>query len=1028
MRSLLKWVVHCNPVVPVILLVLIVVFGVYSVRRMPADLFPNLDIPVVNIITHYTGAAPEDMERLISRPIEDEMRSIPGVKRVASTSVHSLSQVTATFSWGTTVRQARQLVQARLARLAGLLPAGAAPRLENISTTLQEVCGYMIYGRDDPVTLRNVVRHDLAGRLMGVEGVSSVEVLGGDRRAFYVKFNPVILTRLHLSLDQVVSALKRHNVSTVAGYLDQSGREYLIRGDARLKTLDDLRSLPLRGNGGKPILLGSVAKIYEGRVPRHYVVHGNGVPAVAMIVRKQPGASTVRVVDGVAKRISALAGLLPPGTHIKKFYDQSEIIRESQTEIVHDLILGALLVILVLYFFLGSIRPTLIVALTIPITFLATLTIMKGLGLNLNMITLTALALAIGMIVDDAIVVAENIYRHGRLTPSAGEASIEGTVEIAGADTSGTLTTVAAFLPLVVVTGIAALFLRPFGETVSAALLVSLTLSLTLVPLLFSRSKAGLDADRDFPGLRFLGFLDRLLQKTLRFSFRYTRGVLALAVLLVCLAGVIAYRSRASLLPPVDEGAILAEYTMPPGTSLAESDRIGDRVERIALANPDVASVYRRTGSPATGYQIEGVNKGELLIKLKPKSARTLQVDEIIRALKRSYSKLPGMIFLYHQPTQEKIDESFSGLPSLFGVTLYGPDMNTLIALAGRVETVLSKEVGISNVVNNTKVKVPEIDVRIKYPRLAQYGADISNVLTTLQAARLGVEATQIVRQKENVAVRVRMDAGNDLDLARIRQLPISATDGAWVPLARVADVSIHHAPSAITRLNGQRQITLLADVKGSIPSAVKRLRRAFHSITLPKGYSIDFTGQYKVLLEMVRETALAIAAALVLIYLIMAMQFGSWLQPFVILLTIPLTLAGALIALFVSNLGMDISVGMGMVTLVGVAVNNAIVLVDYANRQIALGKDDRESLSVAASVRLRPILLTSLTTVAALIPAAVGITVGSRIFQPFAVTVIGGLICGIFASLVIVPTLIIALNRQQTTRRPSPSSTQVDA
>lgn len=1009
MRSFLKRTVN-NPIATALVIVFMALIGLYSAGHMPVDLFPNLEIPVVNIITHYPGASPEDMELLVSRPVENEMRSIPGVKRVASTSVQGISQVTAEFSWKTTVQDARQLIQAKLAGVSSLLPAGVIPRIENIGSTLQEVCGYVIYGGKDPISLRNIIRHDLTGYMMEVDGVSSVEVLGGEQRAFNVKIKPEALMRLGLRIDSIVSILKAHNISAVTGYFDQSGREYLIRGDARLKTIDDIRSLPIFSGGAKVVLLGAIAKIDEGYAPKHYVVHGDGIPAVAMIIRKQPGTSTVSVVNGVEKKLSDLAGQLPPGTHIKKFYDQSEIIKESQKEIMHDLVIGAFLAILVLYFFLGSIRPTLIVALTIPITFLSTIAIMKLFGLSLNVITMTALALAIGMIVDDAIVVTENIHRHDHLTSSSRAASIEGALEIAGADASGTFTTVAAFIPLILVTGLAGLFMRPFGLTVSGALMISLFLSLTLVPVLLSKSKIVPLERKKYWGARLLGRLNIILQAILRFSFRNRWLVLSLAVLSFSVGGLAVFLGKPSLLPPIDEGAILIEYVMPPGTSLGESNKIGDALDRIAMADKDVSCIYRRTGSPEKGYQIEGVNKGELLIKLKPKNRQIRPVKEIIRNLKDAYSRFSGVVFLYHQPTQEKIDESFSGLPALFGVTLYGTDMTTLVFLADKIETVLSKEKGISNVVNNTKIKVPQIEVRINYPELAKYGVDIANVLSTLMASCHGIEATRIIRQKEEVPVLVRIDAGTSFDIKRIRTLPIKTASGGWLPLTRIAKVNITHSPSAITRLNGQREITLLAEVEGDIPAVVRSLQKKFRSVKLPEGYSIDFTGQYKVLIKTALEMVFAILAAVVLIYLIMAMQFRSWLQPLIILLTIPLSLVGALVGLFLTRQGLDVSVGMGAITLVGIAVNNAIVLMDYANKGIVSGKSVTQALLSAASVRLRPILLTSLTTIFAILPTAIGTTVGSKIFQPFAITVIGGLVSSMFATLVIVPTLTVAV------------------
>lgn len=1009
MRSFLRVMID-NPAAAVLLAAFALIAGIDAARQMPVDLFPNLDIPVVNIVTHYAGATPEDMELLVSRPIEDGMRSIPGIKRVSSTSLQEISRVTAEFGWGTAISDARQLVRASLAEVAGRLPARASAAIESIGTTLQEVCGYVIYGGSDPVTLLNIIRHDLSGRLMGVKGVSSVEVIGGERRAFYVDVKPEALISHRLTIEDVSSLLESHNLSAVTGHLDRYGREYLIRGDALLGTVRDIRSLPVRKNGADPVLLGAIANVYEGRAPKHYEVHGNGVPAVAMVVRKQPGASSTDVVAGVEEALLGLAPLLPPGTDVKKFYDQSEIIRESQGDIVRDLFIGAILAIGVLYFFLGALRPTLIVAFTIPVTFLATVAIMMWLGESLNVITMTALALSIGMIVDDAIVVAENICRQGLLIPSAREASIEGTHEIAPADASGTFTTVAAFLPLVLVSGLASIFLRPFGLTISSALIVSLLLSLTIVPTLFGRGRRVLRSDEDFAGARLLGRLDAMLKTVLHFSFRHKRSVLLIAFFSLGLAGAGAFLRKAAVLPAIDEGAILIEYVMPPGTSLSESVRIGRLLDRTAMGVQDVSCVYRRTGSPEIGYQIEGVNRGELLIKLKGKRERKRSVDEIIHSLRDSFSRIDGVVFLYHQPTQEKIDESFSGLPTLFGVTLYGTDMNTLASLAGRVETILAEDSGMSNIVNNTKVKVSRIDVRLDYPRLARYGIEAESLLHTLRGARYGIEATRIVRQKEEVPVLVRLERDTDFDMEHLRQLPVPTRRGGWMPLERVADIAIRQSPSAITRLNGQRQITLLAEVKGSISAAVRRLGNRFQSLSLPEGYSIDFTGQYQILIETARETVFALVSAVVLIYLIMVLQFRSRLQPLIILPTIPLSLVGAVIGLFLTRQGMDVSVAMGTLTLVGIAVNNAIVLMEYTNKGVASGKGIEEALLHAASVRLRPILLTSLTTIAALLPTAIGTTVGSRIFQPFAITVIGGLVAGVFATLVIVPTLTAAV------------------
>ena len=630
---------------------------------------------------------------------------------------------------------------------------------------------------------------------------------------------------------------------------------------------------------------------------------------------------------------------------------------------------------------------------------------MQACGQSLNVITLSALTLAVGLVVDDAIVVAECVVRQLQAGEDRRTASLAGAAQIAGPDAAGTFTTVAAFAPLLFLGGLAGLFVRPFGLVVSLALLVSLLVSLTLVPLAFSR--IGVSGSRRPPGARLLAWLEGSLGRLLRFGLAHRGPVLLLAAALLGLGGLAAFLGPVSVLPPIDEGALLIEYVMPPGTSLGESDRVGDRLEREALAEKEVATVYRRTGSPQRGLQIEGVNRGELTIKLGPRQERRRSAGQVLAALRAEYEKIPGVAFLYHQPTQEKLDESLSGLPALFGVTLFGSDMTQLVALAARVEDLLAADPALSNIVNNTRIKSPRLIVRPDPQALARLGLAPEDVFATLRAARLGALATTIVRQRQQVQVLLQTDGGQAAtSLDDLETLPVATPDGLLVPLKRLASIRIDHLPAAVTRLDGQREVTLLAEVDGSIPAAVARLDKKFAALELPAGYSIAFTGQYQVLRQTVRDFALIALAALLLIYLIMAMQFRSLLQPLVILVTVPVALVGALVLLVVTRAGLDVSVGMGVLTLVGVAVNNAIVLLDYANQELAAGLSLADALQSAATIRLRPIVMTASTTIFALLPVALDPAVGSRIFQPFAITVIGGLLSATAATLVLVPVL----------------------
>ncbi|RJQ39488.1 MAG: efflux RND transporter permease subunit [Anaerolineaceae bacterium] len=1010
MRKFLQLTI-ANPIAVFLFVVVVAWGGVFALLHLPVGLFPGLDVPVVNVISHDPGTASEDMELLITRPIEDRIRAIPGVRRVSSTSVEGISQITAEFAWGTRLTDARQLVQAELSSVQSDLPANVTPRLENIGTTLQEVAGYVVYGAGDPVNLRTTVRLNLASRLMGVEGVSRVEVLGGDEPAFVVHVRPEALSRVHLTISDVTAALARYNQVAAGDFINRGSREYLIRGDSRLQTIEDVLSVPVVENGANSVFLKDIATVEPGRVPRHYTVHGNGLPAVSFIVFKQPDASTINVVRGVDRELKEFRSLLPQGTQVRKFYDQSDIVAEARDSLFHDLIVGALLAAAVLFFFMGTMRATLIVTATIPITLLATLALMQAFGQTLNVITLSALTLAVGMVVDDAIVVAENVVRHLQATGDRQSASLDGAAEIAGPDASGTFTTVAAFAPLLFLGGIAGLFVRPFGLVVSVALLASLIVSLTFVPMMFGH--IGSTGQRRAVGSRLLTSIDNGLRKTLHFAFAHRGLTVAAGVMLLGLGGLAAWLGPISVLPPIDEGALLIEYVMPPGTSLKESNRIGDILERTALTQPDIETVQRRTGSPARGFQIEGVDKGEMVMKLVPRGSRHYTVEQIFDHLRASYSKIPGVAFLYHQPTQEKMDESLSGLPAMFGVTIFGPDMNELVSLAGQVEKVMAQDPTIANIVNNTKIKSPQIVVRPNPVELARFGLSPADVFETIQAGRFGVQATTILHQRQQVQVLVKCKVSSDSTIDWLRDLTIPTPSGQTVPLERVADIQTSHLPAAVTRLNGEREITILAEVDGSISAAVSQLQESFSSISLPDGYSIAFTGQYQVLQRTIMDFVLIGLAAVILIYLIMAMQFHSFLQPLIILVTIPVALVGAIVLLAITQVGLDVSVGMGALTLIGIAVNNAIVLLDYTNQKISTGHTISGALLEAASIRLRPILMTAITTIFALIPVAVNPAVGSRIFQPFAITVIGGLLSSTVATLVLVPVLRTFLSRQ---------------
>ncbi len=459
----------------------------------------------------------------------------------------------------------------------------------------------------------------------------------------------------------------------------------------------------------------------------------------------------------------------------------------------------------------------------------------------------------------------------------------------------------------------------------------------------------------------------------------------------------------------MDEGSILVEYIMPPGTSLQESNRVGNELETIALAQKEVQAVYRRTGSPEIGYQIEGPHRGEMMMKLKPLHQRSASADEMMKRFRHLYSDYTSMSFLFHHPTQEKMDESFSGLPALFGVTIYGDDSNKLISLSNQVEAMLKSKPDISNIVNNTKVRSNQLVVHLNNSALAMYGLSAMDVNQALRAAGLGVQATTVVHQQESIPVLLHWKNQSMSRPEQVGDLPIVTATGDWIPLKRVANIQMTSVASSVTRLNGQRQMTLLAEADGNLMAVANDVQHTLNQMDFPKGYSAVVSGQYPVIMETIKHFALTAFLAIGLIYLLMVLQLASWKQPLAILTAIPITLAGGLIAVLLTGHGLDASIGMGALTLIGIAVNNGIVLINEANRQSHLGLATLEAWQQAIHLRLRPILMTVVTTIVSLLPILIGIGGASEIFQPFSWMVLGGLITGVIGSLIVLPLLLVA-------------------
>lgn len=1001
-----------RPIVMVLGVGLIALGSVTSFLRMPIDLFPDLNYPLINVVTQYPAGTAEDMETLITRPIETAVRSLPGLQRLRSTSTAGFSQVTVEFIWGTSALNARELVLSALGQASAALPSGARPELENVGSSLAMVSSYTLVGGDSPAALRDWADYVLGPALGALPGIAEVQVFGGERAALRVDLDPGRLRQLGLGAAQIVQAIRDANVLGTGGFIEAHGRDILVESRGQLRSLDDLATVQIgRDEERRPLLLKDVATLYVGGLPERYVVTVDHAPAVAFTIRKQPDASTLDVSRAVEARLETLKP--PEGARIEKFYDQADIIGLAYRNMRDQLLIGGALAVITLFWALGRSRAALAVAVSVPLSVFATFLLMDWAGFGLNLMTLGALTITIGMIDDDAVLVIENIFRHRQMGKPSFQATIDGTSEIIGADVAGTLTTVAAFAPLVLLSGLPGRMFLPFGLTFGFVLLLSLLFSLSILPWVTARwlpsPEHGFDLSKTTSG-RFFQWIARINRGLLEVLLR--RRWLTIAGAVVILAGMsgLVTLNPVRFLPLLDEDSLLLSYQLAPGTALSESDRIGHELEALVLAEPGVKGVFRRTGSPAGTFFIEGPDQGEITIRLDHQAGRTAQ--QVKTSVEAKVAGIPGLVTRLNEPTSEKLDESFSGLPAMFGITVFADRLDELYDAARRVEDIARKTEGIDKVVNNTKIPVESLVVEIDRAACARLGVAPLRVQEAVEIAIQGVEAVETLVDGRVIRVFVRYAAAAGEPLDKLRHVVVAGPDGALIPLPQLATIKPALAYPTIEHLWGSRSLTLTAEVEGSPFAVMPRLDRAVAGLKLPEGIRVSYVGQYRELSHTVMQSIWILLGAAALVYAIMVVQLRSLLDAAIVLVKLPIDFAGAALALYVTHQTLDLTVVLGFITLVGVAMNNGIVLLSFATQLRKEGLDAVSAIHKAVEVRIRPMLLSYLTTVLALIPAAIGIGSGPQLLQPLGIMLFGGLSLGVVMTLNLIPVVYVATER----------------
>jgi CzcA family heavy metal efflux pump len=1011
--------------------------GIWAALRLPSAIYPELLFPRITVVAQGTSLGARQVVFSVTRPIEEAVSIVPGVQRVTSRSIRGSSEVQIYFAPNSDMQLALQRVQARVNQARAQLPSEVELEVERLTPSVFPILSYNLEG-GDPATLYDIARYQIRPVLSRIPGVGRVDVQGSEVREIEVIADPARLAAQRMTYADLAQAIGGSIGTDAVGRVTRDYRQYLVVADQSARSASDVGNVVI-GNG---LRVHDIATVALGTEDRVSVIAGDeGRPAALLNITRQIGGNTVAIADSVSAAATELSKALPPGVRLKAVYDQAALVREAVASVRDAMLIGAALAVLILLVFLRHGRITAISATSIPLTLAITVFVMSRIGQTFNLMTLGAMAIAIGLVIDDAVVITENIVRHVRLAASdrkaggggSGAASPgvtrsqairEAVHELIWPVTTSTLTTVVVFLPLGLLQGVVGQFFKALSITLTIAVLISLILALTIIPLLAEQFLHVSDADPGVehaseqargPLARFGRGIDGLAERyerSLGATLHHPRLMLGAASVLVAL-GIIVHRFVGTgFLPEMDEGAFVLDYFTPGGTSLAESNRQLQIAERILAREPEVAGTSRRLGAELGLFATEQ-NSGDIVVRLKPRSKRERSSFEVIDDVRTKInSAVPRLHIEFVQILSDVIND-LAGAAKPVEVKLFGERLDDLERYARSLEPKLQGVAGLEDFYNGVSEPSPEMMLRVNEAETNRIGLAPQQVGAAVSGALLGVQAGQVRLEDRAINVRVRAPDSVRYDPASLASLPVVNTaTGVPAPLASVASITPTASRAELLRENQQQMIDMTADVSGrSLGAVMKDVKSILAANRPPSGIRVEVAGQYANQQESFRALLLVLALATVSVIAIMVIQFQSFIEPLVIVLAAPLSFVGAVTLLWITGTQLNVSSLMGLILLVGLIVKNGIILLDFTHVRM---RDDFDPLEVAirhaARVRLRPILMTTLCTLFGLLPLALGLGAGSELQRPLALAVIGGLALSTPITLYVVPTLLVAI------------------
>jgi HAE1 family hydrophobic/amphiphilic exporter-1 len=1015
-----------QPVFATMMMAALAVLGISSYRQLKVDMFPSVEFPIVTVSTVYPGASPETVEREVTKRIEESINTVQGIKHVESTSQEGLSNIVIFFNLEVSTQVASQDIRGKVAGIRGDLPREIEePIVQRIDPGALPIVSVAVNAPGlAPQAATDLADKVVKRRLENVPGVGAVNLVGEAKREIQVIVDRARLEAYHLSLADVVAGLQHENVDSPAGSADRGATEALVRVTARGRSAADIAAIPVKRRGSMAIFVRDVAQVMDGVEEAKNAAFLDEQPALALDVQKQSGANTVAVADGVRAAVAKIGRDLPPGVSLQVVRDDSTFIRDSIHDVNTTMIIGGILTVFIVFLFLNSWRSTVITGLTLPISVVAAFIAMKAFGFTINVLTLMGLSLAIGMLIDDAIVVRENIVRHLQRGKDHFQAARDGTAEIGLAVMATTFTIVAVFIPVAFMGGMVGRFFYEFGITVAAAVLVSLFVSFTLDPMLSSRW-VDPDVEHEAASLEPRGFVKRLLhrfnrrfddlhvgyERMLGWALRHRLAVMGLAALAFLGSFPILAILGGDFMPDFNRGEYQVAFKSTPGATLRETSQRAREMVRRLKSLPDVEYTYTTIG--AAGAQYRPVTEGTTYVKLK-EGTRGKTFSQVLGDARHVIEEVPGMSFGLFEAGP------FGQKP--IQISVRGPEVDELDRISRELVGSMQKIRGVADIETSLEKSKPELKVRVDRGRASDVGLGAGAIATTLRAAVAGEVATRVEDaggDSHDVRVRLRPDQRRYADDLLALTVPsdkddLSGTDGekSLVPLREVARADAGTGPSTIRRKDLQREVRISANPDGrSLGEISADIEKAAAAIRLEPGYDIVHGGDAEELKDMFANMFQALFLAVVFIYLILASQFGSFVHPLAIMLSLPLSLVGVALALLATHDTLNIMSMIGLIMLMGLVTKNAILLVDFTNQARASGLHRRDALIRAGSTRLRPIVMTTLAMIFGMLPLAFAIGAGAEMRAPMARAVIGGLITSTLLTLVVVPVVYTYLD-----------------